>query len=216
MGYNPGQLGSLLATGVRLTYAVLPGLPRSAECARMVRAAGMELIVHMPMEPLGGEDPGPLALRRGMGRGEILRNLEAALASVPGATGMNNHMGSAATADPAIMYVVMEFCRSRGLRYLDSRTTAQSAVRAAAAKAGEAVVERSVFLDNAQDRPSMITAIREGFKKAERNGYAVMIGHVWSSELAQAITDMYPELVDRGFSLSTIAGLVTAGDDGAD
>jgi hypothetical protein len=50
-------------------------------------------------------------------------------------------------------------------------------------------------------------------KIAERRGSAIMIGHVWSNELAQILTEMYPELVSQGFSLSTIAK-IAASDEG--
>jgi hypothetical protein len=56
-------------------------------------------------------------------------------------------------------------------------------------------------------------AVYSGMKIAERRGSAIMIGHVWSNELAQILTEMYPELVSQGFSLSTIAK-IAASDEG--
>ncbi len=32
-----------------------------------------------------------------------------------------------------------------------------------------------------------------------------MIGHVWSAELAQTLMDIYPQLIEEGYSLSTIS-----------
>ena len=52
--------------------------------------------------------------------------LDAAFASVPGAMGMNNHMGSKATADPALMTDVIGYLKSHGLLFIDSRTTADT------------------------------------------------------------------------------------------
>jgi polysaccharide deacetylase 2 family uncharacterized protein YibQ len=51
----------------------------------------------------------------------------------------------------------------------------------------------------------MVHYIDVGKKKAEKSGAAVMIGHVWSAELAQTLSDLYPMLVEEGFSLSTIS-----------
>jgi len=42
-------------------------------------------------------------------------------------------------------------------------------------------------------------------KIAEKKGAAIMIGHIWSADLAGILNDMYPELVSQGYSLSTIA-----------
>jgi hypothetical protein len=43
-----------------------------------------------------------------------------------------------------------------------------------------------------------------------------MIGHVWSAELAQTLSDLYPQLVEQGFSLSTISRIMMDGDDDED
>jgi polysaccharide deacetylase 2 family uncharacterized protein YibQ len=66
-------------------------------------------------------------------------------------------------------------------------------------------MERNVFLDNNTDREAIIAAIDEGKRLARKNGAAVMIGHVWSSNLAATLMEMYPELVEEGYSLSTIS-----------
>ena len=52
--------------------------------------------------------------------------------------------------------------------------------------------------------------------RSEKRGYAIMIGHVWSAELAQTLSDLYPQLVDQGFSLSTISRIMMDGDDDED
>ena len=74
--------------------------------------------------------------------------------------------------------------------------------------------ETSVFLDNSQDRQMIVEAVTGGMKIAERQGSAVMIGHIWSNQLADILTEMYPELVSQGFSLSTIAQIATSGEMG--
>jgi hypothetical protein len=76
--------------------------------------------------------------------------------------------------------------------------------------------ERSVFLDNTPDKASMLHYIAEGAKIAEKRGYAVMIGHVWSASLAQTLADLYPQLMEQGFSLSTISRIMMATDDDDD
>jgi hypothetical protein len=121
---------------------------------------------------------------------------------------MNNHQGSKATADEATMEVVLAFCRERGLLFLDSRTTAKTIVPALAARTGMQIRERDVFVDNIQERAAMIRYLQEGLQKAEKKGSAVMIGHAWSSELAATLHELYPELIEQGFSLSTIARIM--------
>ncbi len=204
-GYSLKQLDAFLSLPFPLTIAVLPGLPNSEAAARAVRAAGKELMLHQPMQAIGGQDPGPGAILLGMGRAEVERVVEANLRTVPGAIGMNNHMGSAATTDLGIMEAVAEVAKRRGIYYLDSLTTSGTAVAAAVRREGIRHWERDVFLDNTPDRASMIRAVEDGKKQAAKDRPAVMIGHVWSAELAQTLTDLYPQLVAEGFSLSTIS-----------
>jgi polysaccharide deacetylase 2 family uncharacterized protein YibQ len=199
------QLEAFLRLPFPLTIAVLPGLPNSEKAARAVRAAGKELILHQPMQAIGGQNPGPGAIRLGMSQAEVERIVEANLATVPGAVGINNHMGSAATADLGIMEAVAEVAKKRGIYYLDSRTTSDTAVPIAVRREGIRYWERDVFLDNTPDRASITRAVEDGKKRALLHRPAVMIGHVWSAELAQTLTDLYPQLVSEGFSLSTIS-----------
>ena len=204
-GYSMRQLEAFLALPFPLTISVLPGLPDSERAAKAVRAAGKELILHQPMQALGGQDPGPGAILLGMGAPEVERIVEANLLTVPGAVGMNNHMGSAATKDLGIMEAVAEVAKSRGIYYLNSLTATGTAVAQADAREGIHYWERDVFLDNSPDRASIVRAVEDGKKRAAKDRPAVMIGHVWSSELAQTLTDLYPQLVAEGFSLSTIS-----------
>jgi uncharacterized protein len=204
-GYSLTELDAFLRLPFPLTIAVLPGLPNSEKAAAAVLAAGKELILHQPMQALGGQDPGPGAIRLGMSRDEVERVVEANLRTMPGAAGMNNHMGSAATADLGIMEAVAAVAKRRGIYYLDSLTTSGTAVAAAARREGIPYWERDVFLDNSPDRASIIRAVEDGKKRAAKARPAVMIGHVWSAELAQTLMYLYPHLVSEGFSLSTIS-----------
>ena len=216
-GYSMKQLKAILDLPFPLTVAVLPALPHSEDAAKAIRAAGKELILHQPMQAIGGQNPGPGAITLGMSDEEVERTIEANLATVPGAVGMNNHMGSAATADLGLMDAVAEIAKKRGIYYLDSRTTSESAIPVAARREGIRYWERDVFLDNTPDRASITRAVEDGKKRSEKDRPAIMIGHVWSSELAQALTDLYPQLIAEGFSLSTISRYMvqeaTEGDD---
>ncbi len=204
-GYSLKELEAFLELPFPVTISVLPDLPDSEKAAQAVRAAGKELILHQPMQALGGQNPGPGAILLGMGRDEIEGIIEANLKTVPGAIGMNNHMGSAATTDLGIMEAVTAVAKRRGIYYVDSLTTSGTAVAEAARREGIPYWERNVFLDNAPDRASIIRAVEDGKKLASKDRPAIMIGHVWSAELAQTLTDLYPQLVAEGFSLSTIS-----------
>lgn len=207
-GNNLKELEPFLRFPGPLTIAVLPGLPHSAEAARRARASGKEVILHQPMEAEGGQNPGPAAIYASMSEGEIRQILSANIAEIGPVVGMNNHQGSKITSDERIMDIVLSFCQERGLFFLDSRTTADTVVPALAARKGILIRERDVFVDNIQERAAMLRSMQDGLQKAEKKGSAIMIGHAWSADLAATLQELYPELIEQGFSLSSIARIM--------
>jgi uncharacterized protein len=217
-GYNLGELEPFLALPFPLTVAILPGVAHSAESARRAASAGKEVILHQPMEALGGQNPGPGAITLGMDAKTAQSILAANLDSLPEAIGVNNHMGSAVTRDAALMRSVLELVKARGIYYLDSLTAPGTATAGLCAELSIPLWERDVFLDNSGDRQSILRSLNEGKKLSASRGASVLIGHVWSAELAQTLMDIYPQLVEEGYSLSTISKFMmrsTAEDDDA-
>lgn len=214
-GYSMEQLEPFLEFPGALTIAVLPQLPYSTSAALAARAAGKEVILHQPMEAESGKDPGPGALYVGDSAEQIRTVLATNLATVPGAVGMNNHMGSRATSDRATIEPVLLDTAERNLYFLDSRTAVSTVVAETARSLGLSILERNVFLDNDSDRDSIDAAIREGMELASHRGHAVMIGHVMVTELAEALHDLYPEMLDEGYELLPLSQLLSNGRDDA-
>ena len=208
VGNNLRDLEPFLKYPGPLTIAVLPGLLHSAEAARRIRAAGKEVFLHQPMEALGGQNPGPGAIRSGMDRNEIRAVISRNLEEIGPVTGINNHEGSRITMDEEAMEAVLSLCREQGILFLDSRTTAETAAPKAARLLGMTIGERDIFLDNTQSRESINSYINTGLDKAEQNGSAIMIGHVWSRELAPLLAELYPGLKEQGFAFSPVSRLI--------
>ncbi|MDR2096779.1 MAG: divergent polysaccharide deacetylase family protein [Treponema sp.] len=207
-GNNLAELEPFLRFPGPLTIAVLPGLAHSAEAALRIRAAGKEVFLHQPMEALGGQDPGPGAIYIGMNAGEVREIIIRNIGEIGPVAGMNNHQGSRITMDAGIMETVLALCRERGLCFLDSRTTADTVAPALAEQMGLKIGERDTFIDNDQERASMIRSIREGLGRAGRRGSSVMIGHTWSRELAGILTELYPSFIEQGYTLSTASAFI--------
>ena len=216
VGHNTWQLQPFLELPFPITLSVLPGLPLTGESVAMIQKADKELMLHQPMEALNGLDPGPGAIRADMDDNIIRQTLRQNLAQVPGAAGMNNHMGSKATSDSRVMSTILDETAAAGIYFLDSLTVGDSVVHSVASLMRQSTWERTVFLDNTPDKASMLHYIAEGTKTAEKRGYAIMIGHVWSAQLAQTLADLYPSLVEQGFSLSTISRIMMDADDDDD
>lgn len=160
------------------------------------------------MEPLSGMDPGAGAIHVGMSEKDVLETLQRNLETVPGIRGVNNHMGSRATADPAIMDMVLSHLKDEDLFFLDSRTSVRTVVSHTAETHDLPYLEREVFLDNESNRDYIRNAVREGMEIAERKGHAVMIGHVMVNELVEVLNEMYPFIQDEGFDLRYLSELV--------
>lgn len=162
---------------VATSLAVLPYADAAAIVSQRARDAGRDVLVHMPMEPLGLADPGPNALRLGLGREDLELRARWAMARVPGAIGFNNHMGSRFTQDPAALRIAMSAIATEGLIFLDSRTSAASRGSAVARGLGLEVLERDVFIDHELDADAIMAALDEAETLAQRRGHAVLIGH---------------------------------------
>ena len=212
-GHNLTQLQPFLGLPFPCTIAVLPGLQYSSEAAKRIRAAGKEVILHQPMQALNlSLDPGPDAVQKGMTADQIRFLVRKNLAELWPVSGMNNHEGSLITEDKVAMGAIFDVVQEKDIYYLDSRTTAKTVAPELAQERGMNIWERSVFLDNSQEQSAIIESLNSGLKLAERKGAVVMIGHIWSNDLASILQEMYPELVDQGFSLSTISEIATNGD----
>ena len=209
-GNNLNELEPFLQLPFPLTIAVLPGLPYSAEAARRIRAAGKEVILHQPMEAVGGQNPGPGAIYSDMSEAEIRAVLSRNIAEVGPVTGMNNHQGSKITMDREIMKIVLDFCSENNIYYLDSRTIAETVVPSVARELGMTIGERNVFIDNEQDRQSMLHYISTGLARAQREGSVLMIGHVWSPQLAPLLAQQLPLLINQGYTLMTALDIIKA------
>lgn len=213
-GNNLRELEPFLRFPGALTVAVLPGLPHSAQAARLVREAGKEVFLHQPMEAVGGANPGPGAVYTGMSAEEARAVLEKNVREIGPIAGMNNHQGSLVTQDEEIMKVVLEFCRENKLYFLDSRTTADTVAPKIALDAGVKIAERNIFLDNEQDGNAIRGYLEQGLVIARAKNFAVMIGHTWSPELAGILTDSYAGLSAEGYVFLSVSEMMGVKNDG--
>lgn len=208
-GYHGDNLEGFLSFPGPLAVSVLPGLEGSMYAAQRTVAAGKELLLHLPMEPENGKDPGPGAVFTNMNDREVLGLVTRHIDSLPGAIGVNNHMGSRATGDERIMRLLLGELKKRALFFLDSRTTPRSVGKKTAKDLNLPFLERAVFLDNEKNTLAIRESIQKGKTIAEKRGYAVMIGHVWCTELAEVLLEVYPEILSEGYQFYPLSELLS-------
>lgn len=206
-GQNLNHLDKFLELPFPITVAVLPQLPYSKQSAEKVRAKNKELILHQPMQALNSNmNPGPGAITASMSQDEIQATLFQNLLEISPVAGMNNHEGSKITADIEKMETILKFASENGIYFLDSRTNVETKVPYVAGELGFSYYERNVFLDNEKTRENIISELKKGIAIANKNGVAIMIGHIWSADiLPQILIEAYPELKSKGYTFKTVS-----------
>ena len=207
-GYGGEATEIILGLSPKLTLAILPNTPHGAETAERARTAGFELMLHMPMENM---DPNlfPHEGQLNMDMTDtVIRDLtEAALAQVPGAVGVNNHMGSRFTGDPKYMALFMDAIADKDLFFIDSRTTANSRAFEVAKAFNVPSEARDLFLDHVDDTEEIRARLWEAVKLAQTEGEAIAIGH-FRPATAQVLAELLPKLADYGVELVHASELV--------
>lgn len=195
LGNNRGLARRALALPPPVAVAVLPGSPYARDVARAAHRAGSDVVVHLPMEA-SGVTPAAGTLRSDMAPAEFRAHVDAALAAVPRAIGVNNHMGSGLTRERLSMDRLMHQLAARGgLLFIDSRTTADSHAAAAARSAGLAVAHRDVFLDHDRDPAAIAGQVRRWLERARNHGCALAIAHP-HPETLEVLERMLPRADD--------------------
>jgi len=209
LGQRLEDLGQVARLGLPLSIAVIPHLPASAQTVREAGRLGIEMLLHQPMEPReeGGKNPGEGVLLVSMAPGALREQLRRSLDAVPGAVGVNNHMGSRFTEDPAALAPLMVELKERGLFWLDSRTTAATQGGDAARAAGVPEIERDVFIDAERDPDFIRGQLRRLLETARARGTAVGIGHPRPETLA-VLEELRGELLASGVTLVPVSWLV--------
>lgn len=206
LGLNRSRADRTIALPGPLTLAFLPYAHNLKQQTAKARAAGHELLVHLPMEPMGKADPGPDALLTSLDTREIKARLTRNLSHFGAFVGVNNHMGSAATSDPAMMETVLSELKRRGLLFVDSRTSPRSVAGDMARKMGVPTVERDVFLDHRIDRQAIEAALAKLERIARETGIAIGIGHPHPVTLS-VLEKWLPAAKARGIVLVPISAV---------
>lgn len=179
LGYDRRMAKRFVALKAPLTLAILPQSPLQRQIAEMAHENGLEVMLHLPMEPneYPAINPGPGTLLMDMRPDALIHQLENDLAAVPYIKGVNNHMGSEMTAASVQMYQIFSILKKRGLYFVDSRTTKESICRPSARLFNVSFAERDVFLDHDHSRSAIRSQIERLKRIAITHGAAVGIAH---------------------------------------
>jgi polysaccharide deacetylase 2 family uncharacterized protein YibQ len=192
-----------------VTLAFSPYSRRLGESIRLARAAGHEVLLNVPMEPVNypDYDPGPHTLLTSLDQAANNRRLMWALGRVTGYVGVVDHWGSRFTASRRHMRPVLAALNARGLLFLDSRGSTRSATARIAASIGLPWADNAHFIDQQASREKIDARLRELEAIARRKGRAVGMGSPYPVTL-ERIAAWTRGADRRGFVLVPISAAV--------
>ncbi|GAC1430392.1 MAG: hypothetical protein NVSMB68_02670 [Thermoanaerobaculia bacterium] len=198
IGFDSQRIDRAMAIDPNLNFAVLPNSTRGSEVAERLNQRGFEILCHLPMEPRSARvSPGENAVLTSMSDAQIATATRENIAAVPHARGVNNHMGSRATADRRVMTDVMRAI-PRGMYFIDSLTGGRSVAGDVAREMNVKTATRQVFLDDVQTDASVRRQLAELSRTARAKGVAIGIGHPHEVTL-RVLAQEVPQLRARGF-----------------
>jgi len=215
IGFDLRIVEELAGIPAPIAFAVLPHTPHAEEAARILHAAGKEILLHLPMEPRSypEESPGAGALMVDMDERQIRKQVRENLTAVPYVSGVNNHMGSRFMEDEARLTMVMEELKKRGLYFVDSRTTLDSRGREAANRTGVRFAARDLFIDHLPGYAAALENLTGPSRRGGENGKPLlMIGHP-HPETLRALRDALPRWQAEGVRLVALPTFIRTSAD---
>ncbi len=207
-GSDRAAAESVFSMPYPLTLSILPNHDHSKDIADEALQRGYQVMLHLPMQSVANESPEKEELRPGMSSAEVQAMLGEMIESVPNAVGVNNHQGSQATSDPALMNELMPALRNWNLFYVDSRTTAATVAFDAARRDGIPTAFRNVpFLDDVQETGAIRKQLQLALRGAKEKKTAIAIGHPHPATL-QALREFLPTVRASGVKLVFASELV--------
>ncbi len=199
-------LEAFCALPVPVTVSIFPGERETSWMARRATNGGHEVMVHLPMEPIDypKRDPGQGAVFAHYDYKRIRTVTRAAIEAVPGAKGLNNHMGSRVTEDRRVIGYVLDEIKAQDLYFVDSVTSPHSIAYNVSLERGIPAGRNTQFLDLSDESERIAESLRSLSMKARQHGTAIGIAHAKATTLA-TLQDIIPRLRSEGFEFVTVS-----------
>ncbi|NQV22359.1 MAG: divergent polysaccharide deacetylase family protein [Rhodospirillales bacterium] len=176
------------------------------------RAAGHEVMLELPMEPVNypDDDPGPHTLLTNLDAAANLERTEWLLSRFAGYVGVTNYMGSKFTTSPEALRPVLNTLQRRGLMFLDTRSSVHSVAGQVANEIGLVQAVNNRFLDNKASRSAIDARLAELERIARATGSAIGIAFPYPVSI-ERIAAWAETLENRGLVLAPISNLAKRG-----
>ncbi|WGE88406.1 divergent polysaccharide deacetylase family protein [Actinobacillus equuli subsp. haemolyticus] len=184
IGYRMKEDNAIYALPKEVSVAIIPVAPYATARAKKAYEQKRDVLIHLPMQPKNKQQPIESgALMIGASEAKVAQLIQAARNQVPYAIGLNNHMGSGATADRTTMSYLMKVMAQQQLFFLDSKTGPSVAAKVAR-EYGVKALERNLFLDDSDALSDVQGQFNAAIEYARKHGSAILIGHPRKNSVA--------------------------------
>lgn len=195
MAYK-SQLNDLQKLSLPITPSFFPVSPDSPNTARLAASTPFYM-VHLPLEAKVPQQSRQKWILVGSSQDEIREQIATIKQDFPRLMFINNHTGSKFTASKTDMANLLQVLGEFGIEFVDSRTSADTAVPALYKQDGRQLLARDVFLDNTPSVSYTTKQLKQAIAIAKKKGYAIAICHPHQSTfkaLANAKHSLFKEV----------------------
>jgi len=172
------QIAKFLELDTPFTFSVLPFREYSSSVARLINSEGREIMLHLPMESFIKQPASSLKyITVGMNPGDVALIVNESLAEVPFAKGINNHQGSKATEDAALMEVLAGVLKQKNLYFIDSHTSEKTVAEKIMASIGVKTASNEFFLDPKDEYEYIKARLKDLIELVKEKGELIAIAH---------------------------------------
>lgn len=200
-------------TPPEVTFAVMPDRPHTKESVQAARKFNHDVMLHMPMQPESyppKNNPGEHAIFVFHEPQEIQRRVRRFIGQIPDAVGVNNHMGSLATADEKTMRAVMAELRNHELFFIDSYTNNASVALPVAREYGVPANRRHIFIDSPDLSDQSFKERLDQLAALKSQGDVIAITHCMPAAKLRHLNRFIDSARQMGFTLTRVSGMVDA------
>ena len=209
MGLSPSTTEAAIKTlPGRVTLSFAPYAPNLQSWIAQARKAGHEVLIELPMEPIGfpRNDPGPNTLLTSLSTVENLNRLDWVLSRAAGYVGVMATQGGQFSLVEESLSPVLDALKKRGLMLVDSRASSRSLATEVAATLQLPRAFNNRFIDSTPSASEIDRRLADLEQIARTTRVAVGLGYPLPITIDR-LTAWLPTLAAKGIALAPITAI---------
>jgi uncharacterized protein len=182
--------------------------PKLKNWIREARQNGFEVLIDLPMEPIGfpQDDPGRDTLLTTLSEVENLNRLEHIMVQAGGFVGLLATHGSKFTLSSEVLLPVLKSIKARGLLYVDSRSTSRSVGSELSSSIQLPRAFNNIFIDKNPSARNINTKLKELEIIAKKKKFALAIAQPLPITL-ELLNNWIKGLKAKGIALAPVSAI---------